>query len=196
VRITGKKVETFPIAGTRKITDNEEKNSLLARELIQDEKELAEHTMLVDLGRNDIGRVCEYGSVHPESLMKIKRFSHVQHIVSHIVGNLDKKNDMFDAFQAVFPAGTVSGAPKVRAMEIIEELEPDFRGPYAGAVGYFSSNGCCDFAIAIRSIFIENGKGFVQSGAGIVSDSIAENEFKETEHKANAMLEALKETSK
>ena len=196
VRITGKKVETFPIAGTRKITDNEEKNSLLASELIQDEKELAEHTMLVDLGRNDIGRVCEYGSVHPESLMKIKRFSHVQHIVSHIVGNLDKKNDMFDAFQAVFPAGTVSGAPKVRAMEIIEELEPDFRGPYAGAVGYFSSNGCCDFAIAIRSIFIENGKGFVQSGAGIVSDSIAENEFKETEHKANAMLEALKETSK
>jgi anthranilate synthase component 1 len=196
VRITGKKVETFPIAGTRKITDDEEKNSLLARELIEDEKELAEHTMLVDLGRNDIGRVCEYGSVHPESLMKIKRFSHVQHIVSHIVGNLDEKNDMFDAFQAVFPAGTVSGAPKVRAMEIIEELEPDFRGPYAGAVGYFSSNGCCDFAIAIRSIFIENDKGFVQSGAGIVSDSIAENEFKETEHKANAMLEALKETSK
>lgn len=196
VRITGKKVETFPIAGTRKITDDEEKNSLLATELIEDEKELAEHTMLVDLGRNDIGRVCEYGSVHPESLMKIKRFSHVQHIVSHIVGNLDEKNDMFDAFQAVFPAGTVSGAPKVRAMEIIEELEPDFRGPYAGAVGYFSSNGCCDFAIAIRSIFIENDKGFVQSGAGIVSDSIAENEFKETEHKANAMLEALKETSK
>ena len=195
VRITGGKVETFPIAGTRKITDNEEKNKSLAEELIHDEKELAEHTMLVDLGRNDIGRVCKYGTVRPESLMEIKRFSHVQHIVSHIVGNLAPENDMFDAFQAVFPAGTVSGAPKVRAMEIIDELETEARGPYAGAVGYFSYNGCCDFAIAIRSIFIENDKGFVQSGAGIVSDSIAENEFKETEHKAGAMLQALKEAS-
>ncbi len=195
VRITDDKVETFPIAGTRKITDNEEKNKALSEELIHDEKELAEHTMLVDLGRNDIGRVCKYGTVHPESLMQIKRFSHVQHIVSHVVGNLDSKNDMFDAFQAVFPAGTVSGAPKVRAMQIIDELESEQRGPYAGAVGYFSYNGCCDFAIAIRSIFIENNKGFVQSGAGIVSDSIAENEFKETEHKAGAMLQALKEAS-
>ena len=195
VRITDDKVETFPIAGTRKITDNEEKNKALSDELIHDEKELAEHTMLVDLGRNDIGRVCKYGTVHPESLMQIKRFSHVQHIVSHVVGNLDSKNDMFDAFQAVFPAGTVSGAPKVRAMQIIDELEAEERGPYAGAVGYFSYNGCCDFAIAIRSIFIENNKGFVQSGAGIVSDSIAENEFKETEHKAGAMLQALKEAS-
>ena len=195
VRITDEKVETFPIAGTRKITDNEEKNQALSEELIHDEKELAEHTMLVDLGRNDIGRVCKYGTVHPESLMQIKRFSHVQHIVSHVVGNLDSKNDMFDAFQAVFPAGTVSGAPKVRAMQIIDELEAEERGPYAGAVGYFSYNGCCDFAIAIRSIFIENNKGFVQSGAGIVSDSIAENEFKETEHKAGAMLQALKEAS-
>jgi len=195
VRITDDKVETFPIAGTRKITDNEEKNKTLSDELIHDEKELAEHTMLVDLGRNDIGRVCKYGTVHPESLMQIKRFSHVQHIVSHVVGNLDSKNDMFDAFQAVFPAGTVSGAPKVRAMQIIDELENEERGPYAGAVGYFSYNGCCDFAIAIRSIFIENNKGFVQSGAGIVSDSVAENEFKETEHKAGAMLQALKEAS-
>jgi len=195
VRITDDKVETFPIAGTRKITDNEEKNKALSDELIHDEKELAEHTMLVDLGRNDIGRVCKYGTVHPESLMQIKRFSHVQHIVSHVVGNLDSKNDMFDAFQAVFPAGTVSGAPKVRAMQIIDELEAEERGPYAGAVGYFSYNGCCDFAIAIRSIFIENNKGFVQSGAGIVSDSIAENEFKETEHKAGAMLQALREAS-
>jgi len=196
VRITGDKVETFPIAGTRKITDDEEKNQALSEELIHDEKELAEHTMLVDLGRNDIGRVCKFGTVHPESLMQIKRFSHVQHIVSHVVGNLDSKNDMFDAFQAVFPAGTVSGAPKVRAMQIIDELEGDERGPYAGAVGYFSYNGCCDFAIAIRSIFIKDNKGFVQSGAGIVSDSIAENEFKETEHKAGAMLQALKEASK
>ncbi|MDC0928164.1 anthranilate synthase component I family protein [Nitrosopumilus sp.] len=195
VRITDDKVETFPIAGTRKITDNEEKNKALSEELIHDEKELAEHTMLVDLGRNDIGRVCKYGTVHPESLMQIKRFSHVQHIVSHVVGNLDSKYDMFDAFQAVFPAGTVSGAPKVRAMQIIDELEAEERGPYAGAVGYFSYNGCCDFAIAIRSIFIEDNKGFVQSGAGIVSDSIAENEFKETEHKAGAMLQALTEAS-
>lgn len=195
VRITGDKVETFPIAGTRKITDDEEKNKQLSDELITDEKELAEHTMLVDLGRNDIGRVCKYGTVHPESLMQIKRFSHVQHIVSHIVGNLAPKNDMFDAFQAVFPAGTVSGAPKVRAMEIIDELESESRGPYAGAVGYFSYNGCCDFAIAIRSIFINGNKGFVQSGAGIVSDSIAKNEFKETEHKAGAMLQALKEAN-
>ncbi|HUU48175.1 MAG TPA: chorismate-binding protein [Nitrosopumilaceae archaeon] len=195
VRITNDKVETFPIAGTRKITDDEDENKRLSDELLHDEKELAEHTMLVDLGRNDIGKVCEYGTVHPESLMKIKRFSHVQHIVTHVVGNLASEKDMFDAFQAVFPAGTVSGAPKVRAMEIIDELEPEARGLYAGAVGYFSYNGCCDFAIAIRSIFIDGNKGFVQSGAGIVSDSIAENEFKETEHKAQAMLQALKEAS-
>jgi len=195
VRITGDKVETFPIAGTRKITDDEEKNKQLSNELITDEKELAEHTMLVDLGRNDIGKVCKYGTVHLESLMQIKRFSHVQHIVSHVVGNLAPENDMFDAFQAVFPAGTVSGAPKVRAMEIIDELESESRGPYAGAVGYFSYNGCCDFAIAIRSIFINGNKGFVQSGAGIVSDSIAKNEFKETEHKAGAMLQALKDAN-
>ena len=196
VRITNDKVETFPIAGTRKITDDEEKNRKLSEELLHDEKEIAEHTMLVDLGRNDIGKVCKYGTVHPESLMKIKKFSHVQHIVTHVSGNLASKKNMFDAFQAVFPAGTVSGAPKVRAMEIIDELEPEERGPYAGAVGYFSYNGCCDFAIAIRSIFIDGNKGFVQSGAGIVSDSIPENEFLETEHKAGAMLQALKEASK
>jgi anthranilate synthase component 1 len=196
VRITNDKVETFPIAGTRKITDNEDENKKLAKELLNDEKEIAEHTMLVDLGRNDIGKVCKYGTVHPKSLMKIKRFSHVQHIVTHVVGNLAPEKDMFDAFQAVFPAGTVSGAPKVRAMEIIDELETESRGPYAGAVGYFSYNGCCDFAIAIRSIFIDGKKGFIQSGAGIVSDSIAENEFVETEHKAGAMLQALKEASK
>jgi len=195
IRITNDLVETFPIAGTRKITDDEEKNKQLSDELLHDEKELAEHTMLVDLGRNDIGRVCKYGTVHPQELMKIKRFSHVQHIVTHVVGNLDPKYDMFDAFQAVFPAGTVSGAPKVRAMEIIDELESEARGPYAGAVGYFSYNGCCDFAIAIRSIFIDGNKGFAQSGAGIVSDSIPENEFKETEHKVGAMLQALKEAS-
>jgi len=196
VRITDDKVETFPIAGTRKITDDEEKNKQLADELLHDEKELAEHTMLVDLGRNDIGRVCKYGTVHPESLMQIKRFSHVQHIVTHVVGKLAPNNDMFDAFKAVFPAGTVSGAPKVRAMMIIDELETESRGPYAGAVGYFSFNGCCDFAIAIRSIFIDGKRGFVQSGAGIVADSIPEHEFKEIEFKAGAMLQALKEATK
>ena len=196
LRVTGSDVETFPIAGTRKITDDEEKNEKLKDELLNDEKELAEHTMLVDLGRNDIGRVCDYGTVKVKELMKIKRFSHVQHIVTHVVGKLNSKYDMYDAFRAVFPAGTVSGAPKVRAMEIIQELEPTKRETYAGAVGYFSINGCCDFAIAIRSIFAKNNKGFVQAGAGIVFDSIAENEFKETEHKANAMITALKEASK
>ena len=196
IRVTGDQVETFPIAGTRKITEDEEKNDEMQKELVNDEKELAEHTMLVDLGRNDIGRVCDYGTVHVKSLMEVKRFSHVQHMVTHVVGKLSKKFDMYDAFKAVFPAGTVSGAPKVRAMEIIDELEPESRGPYAGAVGYFSFNGCCDFAIAIRSIFANGKSGFVQAGAGIVFDSIAKNELNETEHKANAMITALKEASK
>ena len=196
IRVTSDQVETFPIAGTRKITEDEEKNDEMQKELVNDEKELAEHTMLVDLGRNDIGRVCDYGTVHVKSLMKVKRFSHVQHMVTHVVGKLSKKFDMYDAFKAVFPAGTVSGAPKVRAMEIIDELEPESRGPYAGAVGYFSFNGCCDFAIAIRSIFADGKSGFVQAGAGIVFDSIAKNELDETEHKANAMITALKEASK
>ena len=196
LRVTGKDIETFPIAGTRKITDNQEENEKMRAELINDEKELAEHTMLVDLGRNDIGRVCDYGTVHVKDLMQVKKFSHVQHIVTHVVGEMNEKHDMYDAFKAVFPAGTVSGAPKIRAMEVIDELEPESRMAYAGAVGYFSFNGCCDFAIAIRSIFADNDKGFVQAGAGIVFDSIAENEFKETEHKANAMITALKEASK
>ena len=195
VRITQDRVETFPIAGTRKTTGDEKADRELAEELLHDEKELAEHTMLVDLGRNDIGRVCRYGTVHTEELMQIKRFSHVQHMVTHVVGTLDSQNDMFDAFKAVFPAGTVSGAPKVRAMEVIDELEPGPRGAYAGAVGYFSFNGCCDFAIAIRSIFIEGPDGYVQSGAGIVSDSVPECEFRETEHKAGAMIQAIREAS-
>ena len=195
IRVTNDQIETFPIAGTRKITDNEQKNEEMKRELVNDEKELAEHTMLVDLGRNDIGRVCDYGTVRVKELMEVKRFSHVQHMVTHVIGKLSKKFDMYDAFRAVFPAGTVSGAPKVRAMEIIDELEPDSRGPYAGAVGYFSFNGCCDFAIAIRSIFADGKSGFVQAGAGIVFDSIPKNELDETEHKANAMITALKEAS-
>jgi anthranilate synthase component 1 len=196
LRITGNQVETFPIAGTRPVTNDDKQNEDLKNDMLHDEKELAEHTMLVDLGRNDIGRVCKYGSVQVKELMAVKKFSHVQHMVTHVVGTLDKKFDMYDAIKAVFPAGTVSGAPKIRAMEIIDELEPDTRGPYAGAVGYFSFNGCCDFAIAIRSIFINGSKGFIQTGAGIVSDSNAQNEWMETQHKANAMITALKEASK
>lgn len=196
LRVTNDYVETFPIAGTRKISNDEIKNEQLRQELINDEKELAEHTMLVDLGRNDIGKVCDYGTVHVDKLMEVKKFSHVQHMVTHVVGKLNKNYDMYDAFKAVFPAGTVSGAPKVRAMEIIDELEPESRGPYAGAVGYFSFNGCCDFAIAIRSIFADEKHGFVQAGAGIVFDSVPNNELKETEHKANAMITALREASK
>jgi anthranilate synthase component 1 len=196
LRVTNEQIETFPIAGTRKISDDKNENEKLRQELISDEKELAEHTMLVDLGRNDIGKVCDYGTVHVNKLMEVKKFSHVQHMVTHVIGKLNKNYDMYDAFKAVFPAGTVSGAPKVRAMEIIDELEPESRGPYAGAVGYFSFNGCCDFAIAIRSIFADNGSGFVQAGAGIVFDSIPDNELKETEHKANAMITALMEASK
>jgi len=196
LRVTNEQVETFPIAGTRKISDDERKNEKLRQELVSDEKELAEHTMLVDLGRNDIGKVCDYGTVRVNKLMEVKQFSHVQHMVTHVVGKLNKNYDMYDAFKAVFPAGTVSGAPKVRAMEIIDELEPESRGPYAGAVGYFSFNGCCDFAIAIRSIFADDNSGFVQAGAGIVFDSISDNELKETEHKANAMITALMEASK
>ena len=196
LRVTGDYVETFPIAGTRKVSDDEIKNEQLRQELINDEKELAEHTMLVDLGRNDIGKVCNYGTVNVKKFMEVKKFSHVQHMVTHVVGKLNKNYDMYDAFKAVFPAGTVSGAPKVRAMEIIDELEPESRGSYAGAIGYFSFNGCCDFAIAIRSIFADGKDGFVQAGAGIVSDSIPNNELKETEYKANAMLTALREASK
>ena len=196
LRVTNEQVETFPIAGTRKISNDETKNEELRQELVSDEKELAEHTMLVDLGRNDIGKVCDYGTVRVNKLMEVKQFSHVQHMVTHVVGKLNKNYDMYDAFKAVFPAGTVSGAPKVRAMEIIDELEPESRGPYAGAVGYFSFNGCCDFAIAIRSIFADDNSGFVQAGAGIVFDSISDNELKETEHKANAMITALMEASK
>ncbi len=196
LRVTNDYVETFPIAGTRKISNDQLKNEQLRQELINDEKELAEHTMLVDLGRNDIGKVCDYGTVHVNELMKVKKFSHVQHMVTHVIGKLNKNYNMYDAFKAVFPAGTVSGAPKVRAMEIIDELEPESRGPYAGAVGYFSFNGCCDFAIAIRSIFADGKDGFVQAGAGIVSDSVPNNELKETEHTANAMITALREASK
>lgn len=195
IRVTNDFVETFPIAGTRPIVEDERKNEELRQDLLKDEKELAEHTMLVDLARNDIGRVCEFGTVRVKELMTVKRFSHVQHIVSHVVGRLQRSYDSYDALRAVFPAGTVSGAPKVRAMEIIDELEPTLRGPYAGALGYFSFNGSCDFAITIRSLFVNGKNGYVESGAGIVMDSDPETEWAETEYKANAMLSALKKAS-
>jgi anthranilate synthase component 1 len=192
LRVTGKVIETFPIAGTRPVGKDEKETNRLAKSLLKDEKELAEHTMLVDLARNDVGRVSNSGTVSVKSLMAIKRFSHVQHIVSHVVGHLSDKYDVYDALKALFPAGTVSGAPKVRAMEIINELEKERRGPYSGALGYFSFNGSCDFAITIRSMFINGKKGYIQSGAGIVMDSIPISEWKETERKAEAMIFVLK----
>jgi anthranilate synthase component I len=195
VRVTDDYVETFPIAGTRPIVADEAKNEEMCQDLLKDEKELAEHTMLVDLARNDIGRVCEFGTVKVDELMTVKRFSHVQHIVSHVTGRLKKFCDSYDALRAVFPAGTVSGAPKVRAMEVIDELEPDLRGPYAGALGYFSFNGSCDFAITIRSLFVDGSKAYVQSGAGIVMDSAPEKEWEETEHKASAIISALRKAA-
>jgi anthranilate synthase component I len=191
LRVINNKIETFPIAGTRPVSNIERVNRKLKNELLRDKKELAEHTMLVDLARNDLGRICKFGSVQPKELMIVKRFSHVQHLVSHITGTLDDKYDNFDAFRSLFPAGTVSGAPKVRAMEVISELEKSSRGPYAGALGYFSFNRCCDFAIIIRSLFINGNNAYIQSGAGIVTDSIPTNEYLETEHKAGALFSAL-----
>jgi anthranilate synthase component I len=195
IRVTGDYIQTFPIAGTRPVVQDEKKNEQLRQNLLEDEKELAEHTMLVDLARNDIGRVCEFGTVKVKEFMSVKRFSHVQHIVSHVVGRLQKKFDSYSSIKAVFPAGTVSGAPKVRAMQIIDELEPSLRGPYAGAIGYFSFNGSCDFAITIRSLFVNGSKAYIESGAGIVIDSDPYLEWAETEHKANAILSALKKAS-
>jgi anthranilate synthase component I len=192
LRVINNKIETFPIAGTRPVTHKESENRKLKNELLSDKKELAEHTMLVDLARNDLGRVCKFGSVQPIELMIVKRFSHVQHLVSHIAGDLYNEYDCFDAFRSLFPAGTVSGAPKVRAMEVISELEKSARGPYAGALGYFSFNRCCDFAIIIRSLFINGNNAYIQSGAGIVMDSIPLNEYLETEHKARALFSAMK----
>lgn len=191
LRITNKKVETYPIAGSRPVSKENHLTEKYKNEMLNDEKEIAEHTMLVDLARNDLGKVCKFGTVKTDELMSVKQFSHIQHIVSHITGEIDSKYSVFDAFKAVFPAGTVSGAPKVRSMEIINELEKESRGPYAGAIGYFSFNKSCDFAITIRSIFINRNKGYNQSGAGIVIDSIPEKEYKETEDKSNAILLSL-----
>ena len=190
-RKIGSKIETFPIAGTRPLTADPSRNRALASELLQDEKEQAEHVMLVDLARNDLGKVSRYGTVQVPDFMKVQSYSHVQHIVSRVTGQLQNGLTSLDLFRAVFPAGTVSGAPKVRAMEIIQQLEPVARGPYAGAVGYFSANGNADFAITIRTLCAQDGFCYLQSGAGIVADSVPGREWIETERKAAALFTAM-----
>ena len=195
VRVIGNTVETFPIAGTRPRVKNAAKNEALKQELLVDPKECAEHVMLVDLARNDIGKVAEFGTVSVPEFMKIYEYSHVQHIVSRVTGRLRNGCDCYDALRSVFPAGTVSGAPKVRAMEVIEEAEPVRRGPYAGALGYFSYNGNADFAITIRTLIAREDRGYIQVGAGVVADSDPEKEWLETEHKASALLKALQLSS-
>lgn len=191
VRVTDKQIETFPIAGTRPTTNNQEKNDILTKELLSDEKEIAEHIMLVDLARNDVGQISRFGTVNVPEFMQAHQFSHVQHIVSKVTGELRENKDCFDAIRAIFPAGTVSGAPKIRAMEIIRELEEESRGPYAGALGYFSKNQCADFAIVIRTLIVKGKDAYIQAGAGIVADSIPEKEWFETEQKASALITSL-----
>jgi anthranilate synthase component 1 len=191
VRLEGEKILLRPIAGTRKRGETEDEDRALEAELQKDPKERAEHIMLVDLGRNDVGRVAETGSVKVTELMAVERYSHVMHLVSNIEGTLKKGLDAFDVLGACFPAGTVTGAPKVRAMEIIEELEPIRRGPYAGAVGYLSYSGNMDTCITIRTLIIKGGKVYVQAGAGIVADSVPEKEYTETVNKAMGMMKAV-----
>jgi anthranilate synthase component I len=191
VSLHGRKARVRPIAGTRWRGKDEEEDAALAAELLADEKERAEHIMLVDLGRNDLGRVCEYGSVRVNDLMVVERYSHVMHIVSDVTGTLAEGRDGFDLFRAAHPAGTVSGAPKVRAMQIIDEIEKHRRGLYAGSVGAFSYSGEVDTCIAIRTILLKDGYGYVQAGAGIVYDSVPSNEYEETLNKAKAALRAI-----
>ena len=191
VRVEGSRVETHPIAGTRPRGRNDEEDMRLAEELKRNEKERAEHVMLVDLGRNDVGRVCEYGSVRVPQFMGLERFSHVMHLTSIVEGRLADDRDRLDALVSCFPAGTVSGAPKVRAMQIIRELEASGRGLYAGAVGYLDFAGNLDFCIAIRTVIMSGGRAFVQAGAGIVIDSNPAAEYDETRDKARALMSAL-----
>ncbi|KAA0238783.1 anthranilate synthase component I, partial [bacterium] len=180
-----------PIAGTRPRGGTPEEDERLAEELLADEKERAEHIMLVDLGRNDVGRVAKPGTVNVDSLMGIERYSHVMHIVSHVSGQLRDDRTAFDAFRSVFPAGTVSGAPKVRAMEIIAELEQERRGIYAGAVGYASFAGSLDTCIAIRTMVIKDGVAYLQAGGGIVYDSVPATEYQESMNKMRALMRAI-----
>ena len=191
VRVEGDRVETHPIAGTRPRGRTADEDVRLAEELKRNEKERAEHVMLVDLGRNDVGRVCQYGTVRVSQFMGLERFSHVMHLTSVVEGKLAEDRDRLDALVSCFPAGTVSGAPKVRAMQIIRELEPSGRGLYAGAVGYLDFAGNLDFCIAIRTVIMSEGRAFVQAGAGIVMDSNPAAEYEETRDKARALLRAL-----
>ena len=193
VRCEDKRIELRPIAGTKPRGKNRSEDEKLEKELLSDLKERAEHIMLVDLGRNDVGRVSEFNSVKVRELMKIEKYSHVMHIVSDVVGRLSDSKNEYDAVRASFPAGTVTGAPKIRAMEIIDELENKKRGPYAGCVGYFSFSGNFDTCITIRTILIKGNKAYVQAGAGIVADSKPKSEYQETLNKAGAMLKAIKE---
>jgi len=191
VRVEDGIVATRPLAGTRPRGATPEEDTQLENELRHDEKERAEHIMLVDLGRNDIGRVSEPGTVAVSDLMEVERYSHVMHLVTHVQGKLRKDMTAFDALRACFPAGTVSGAPKIRAMEIIAEFEPEKRGPYAGAVGYFSFNGNMDMAIAIRTMALKDGIAYVQAGGGIVYDSVPALEYEESMNKARGLLKAI-----
>lgn len=193
VRVEAGTVETCPIAGTRPRGSGPAEDNAFARDLLGDEKERAEHLMLLDLGRNDLGKVCETGSVTVSRFMEIEKFSHVMHIVSNVRGNLSPAKSCFDALRACFPAGTVTGAPKVRAMEIINEMEPAGRGIYAGAIGYFCFSGSMDTAIAIRTVVIHGGSAYVQAGAGIVADSDPEREYEEVINKARALLNTVGE---
>jgi anthranilate synthase component 1 len=192
VRVDGKRAETRPIAGTYPRGATPDDDAFLAEKLLADEKERAEHIMLVDLGRNDLGRVCRFTSVHVPDFMQIERYSHVMHIESTVVGELAPGKDALDALVATFPAGTLSGAPKIRAMEIIDELEPARRGLYGGALGYLDLRGNLDFCIAIRTIVLRDGRATIQAGAGIVADSDPASEERETEAKAGALFAALK----
>ncbi len=191
VRCENGTVETRPIAGTRPRGKDAEEDARLEKELLKDAKERAEHVMLVDLGRNDIGRVCKAGSIKVSEFMFVEKYSHVMHIVSNCVGKLAKGKNAYDVLKAAFPAGTVAGAPKIRAMEIIDELENSRRGPYAGAVGYFSFNGNMDTCINIRTILVKEKNAFIQAGAGIVADSVPSKEYQETVNKAKAMVKAI-----
>jgi anthranilate synthase component 1 len=191
VKKIGDEATVRPIAGTRPRGANPAEDRHLERELRADEKEKAEHVMLVDLGRNDLGRVCQPGTVKVADYMNVDRYSHVMHLVSTVTGQLKPGTTAFDLVRATFPAGTVSGAPKVRAMEIIEELEPQRRGPYAGMVGYFDYSGNFDSAITIRTILAMEGRAYIQTGAGIVADSVAEREYQECKHKARALVRAV-----
>jgi len=191
VRLRNNKVTIRPIAGTRPRGSNAKKDAIYKKQLLNDKKELSEHLMLLDLGRNDVGKVSKINTVKVTEKFRVEKYSHVMHIVSNVEGKFNKKQSVFDTLLAGFPAGTVSGAPKIRAMEIIDELERSKRKMYAGAIGYFSANRNFDTCIALRTALIKNNKFYIQSGAGIVADSVPEKEYLETVNKAKALINSL-----